>query len=76
MKVTEMQERLEALQNDLSIITETANAVQVSLSEGVIPAEKMSWALIGIIRSLDKAVEDAGKLVDESIKIRGVLEKL
>ena len=76
MTIDEMQNGLEAVQNELHIISETANAVQASLSEGVIPAEKMSWALIGIIRSVDNAAKDAGVLVDGMIEVREILSKL
>lgn len=76
MKITEMQDHLEDLQNNLSIVSETANAIEASLSEGVLTVDNVRWALIGVIRDINKAVSDSEKLVDAVIKIRSAVEGL
>lgn len=76
MKITEMQDRLEDLQNNLSIVSETANAIEASLSEGILTVDNVRWALIGVIRGIDKAVADSGNLIESMIKIRSAVEAL
>lgn len=76
MKITEMQDHLEDLQNNLSIVSETANAIEASLSEGILTVDNVRWALIGVIRDINKAVSDSEKLVDAVIKIRSAVEGL
>lgn len=76
MKITEMQDRLEDLQNNLSIVSETANAIEASLSEGILTVDNVRWALIGVIRDINNAVADSEKLVDAMIKIRSAVEGL
>lgn len=76
MKIYEMQERLEELQGELSIISETANAIESSLNEGILRADQIGWALIGIIRNIDKSIKDVEMLIDGSLEARKTLEKL
>lgn len=76
MKITEVQDHLEDLQNNLSIVSETANAIEASLSEGILTVDNVRWALIGVIRDINKAVSDSEKLVDAMIKIRSAVEGL
>lgn len=76
MKLSEMQSQLENLQNDLSIISETTTAIESSLDEGILTAGQLGWALIGVIRNIEKAVDDSGKLVEALIKIRSAVEGL
>lgn len=76
MKLSEMQSQLENLQNDLSIISETTTAIETSLDEGVLTSGQLGWALIGVIRNIEKAVDDSGKLVEAMIKIRSTVEGL
>jgi len=76
MKITEMQDRLEDLQNELLIISETATAIETSLNEGNLTASQIGWAFLGVIRSIDKSIKNVENLVDETIKMRGVLEQL
>lgn len=76
MKITEMQDHLEDLQNNLSIVSETANAIEASLSEGILTVDNVRWALIGVIRDINNAVADSEKLVDAVIKIRSAVEGL
>ena len=76
MKITEMQDRLEELQNELLIISETATAIETSLNEGNLTSSQIGWALIGVIRSIDKSVKDVESLVEEVLEKRKVIENL
>ncbi len=76
MKIAEMQDRLEELQNELLIISETATAIQISLNEGNLTSSQVGWALIGVIRSIDKSVKDVESLVEEVLEKRKVIENL
>ncbi len=76
MKITEMQDRLEDLQNELLIIYETATAIETSLNEGNLTSSQIGWALIGVIRSIDKSVKDVESLVEEVLEKRKVIENL
>lgn len=76
MKIAEMQDRLEELQNELLIISETATAIQISLNEGNLTSSQVGWALIGVIRSIDKSVKDVESLVEEVFEKRKVIENL
>ena len=44
MKITEMQDRLEELQNELLIILETATAIETSLNEGSLTSSHIDWS--------------------------------
>ena len=76
MKIIEMQDRLEELQNELLIISETATAIETSLNEGSLTSSQIGWALIGVIRSIDKSVKDVESLVEEVLEKRKVIENL
>ena len=76
MKITEMQDRLEELHNELLIILETATAIETSLNEGSLTSSQIGWALIGVIRSIDKSVKDVESLVEEVLEKRKVIENL
>lgn len=76
MKITEMQDRLEELENELLIILETATAIETSLNEGNLTSSQVGWALIGVIRSIDKSVKDVESLVEEMLEKRKVIENL
>lgn len=69
-----MQGRLEELQNDLLIIYETATTIEVSINEGSLTSSQIGWALVGVIRSIDKSVKDVESLVNEVIEKRSVIE--
>ena len=71
-----MQDRLEDLQNELLIIYETATAIETSLNEGNLTSSQIGWALIGVIRSIDKSVKDVESLVEEVLEKRKVIENL
>ena len=76
MKIIEMQDRLEELQNELLIILETATLIETSLSAGSLTSSQVGWALIGVIRSIDKSVKDVERLVEEMLEKRKVIENL
>ena len=76
MKITEIQDRLEDLQNELLIISETATVIETSLNEGSLTSSQVGWALIGVIRSIDKSVKDVESLVEEMLEKRKVIENL
>lgn len=76
MKIAKIQDRLEDLQNELLIISETATAIQISLNEGNLTSSQIGWALIGVIRSIDKSVKDVESLVEEMLEKRKVIENL
>ena len=76
MKITEMQDRLEELENKLLIILETATLIETSLSVGSLTSSQVGWALIGVIRSIDKSVKDVESLVEEVLKKGKVIENL
>ncbi len=76
MKIAKIQDRLEDLQNELLIISETATAIQISLNEGNLTSSQIGWALIGVIRSIDKSVKDVESLVEEVLEKRKVIENL
>lgn len=76
MKIAEMQDRLEELQNELLIILETATLIETSLSVGSLTSSQVGWALIGVIRNIDKSVKDVESLVEEVLEKRKVIENL
>lgn len=76
MKISEMQDELQNLQNDLSIVLETVNAVQSSLLENILKPDQVGWALTGAVRSLEKAVNDTETLISETIRLQSVLNQL
>lgn len=73
-KLYELQSSMEKLENDLMIIYETSNAIETSLDSEMVTAKDMGWALIGIVRSIDNAVKDAGKITQSVIDMRKVLD--
>lgn len=76
MKISEMQDRLEDLQNELLIISETATAIETSLNEGNLTSSQIGWAFLGVVRSIDKSVKDVENLVEEVLEKRKVIESL
>lgn len=76
MKISEMQNKLETLQNKLYVIYETTNAVAASLDQEILKADQVGFAMSGITDSIDSVIDDIGLLVEESIKMREVVENL
>lgn len=76
MKITEMQDRLEQVQNRLGTIYETTNAVSASLGYQILRADQVGFAMSGILENIDIAVREVGDLVEETIKVRSVIEGL
>lgn len=63
---SDMQDKLEDLYADLTIIYETVNVLEIFLSENGISAEQISRVLAGITRNMDKSVKDTEKMVEYS----------
>lgn len=76
MKITEMQDKLEEMQGELLIISETATAIETSLSGGNLDSSQVEWAFIGIIRNVDKLAKDIENLVKEVIEMRSIIKNL
>lgn len=76
MKITEMQDKLEGLQNRLSTIYETTNAISASLDYQIIRADQVGFAMSGVLENMDRAVREIGDLIEETIKMRAVVESL
>lgn len=76
MKILELEDGLENLQNELLIIYETANALEIPLGEGALNPEQVCFVLSGITQNIRKAAGTAEKLVGETMKIRSMLADL
>ena len=76
MKIHEMQGKLEDLGNDLLIISETAGAIETSLDSELLTANQVGWALIGIVKSLEKAVKDVDEMVKGVIGICSTFDSI
>lgn len=76
MKLNELQNKLEDLQSDLLIIYETTNAIENSIDAGLLSEKQVIWALMGTVRSADKAVQDVQFLIDETIQLRKKVEQI
>lgn len=76
MKITEMQDRLEGIQNRLCAVYETTNAISASLECQILRADQIGFAMSGVMDSIDKAAREVGELVEETIKIGKVVESL
>lgn len=76
MKLSELQDELEDLQNKLTVIYETANALEITQERGELTSEQANWILDGIIENIEKSEEKAGKLVEEVIKMCSILKSL
>lgn len=76
MKILDLENKLETLEGDLLITYETVNALQILLSERSITVEQADTILWGITNSISNSVENAKRSVEETIKIRKILESL
>lgn len=76
MKLFDLQDELEVLQSQLTIIRETANALELTLDGGAVSTEQANWILIGIEEKVKKSEEKAGELVGEVSKICKILDVL
>lgn len=71
-----IQDKLEALQNNLLTTSENANAIGASLSERILTTDQVGFALAGITRDVTQAAQDVEILINEVIEVREALEKL
>lgn len=67
--IYDLSDRLDDLHSDLSIIEETVNAIESSLSEGILDAKHVIWALIGVRRNVEKSIEDVNVLSSATMRI-------
>lgn len=76
MKLTEIQDRLEEIQNRLSTIYETTNAISASLDYEILTADQIGFAMAGVLENIDTTVREVGTLVEETIRMRKVVGSL
>lgn len=76
MKLFDLQDELEVLQSQLTIIRETANALELILEGGAVSMERANWILIGIEEKVKKSEEKARELAGEVSKICKILDVL
>ncbi len=76
MKLYDLQNGLEDLQIQLTVIHETANALEITLERGELTPEQTGWILFGINKNVEESEAKAGRLVEETIEMRKILEAL
>lgn len=76
MKLYDLQDELENLQIQLTVIRETANALKIALEREELTVEQAGWILFGIKESVGESEAKAGRLVKETIEMRKILEVL
>ena len=76
MKILDLENKLEDVENDLLIIYETANALHILLSEGSVMAEQADTVLWGITNSVSDSLKSVKYLVEETMKTRRILESI
>lgn len=67
--IYDLYDRLDNLHADLSIIEETVNTIESALSEEILDAKNVIWALIGVRRNVEKSVEEAEMLSSAAMEI-------
>ena len=75
MRIAEMQDKLENLQTDLSIIHGTLNMTNTALENGAL-SEDVNYAIFGITKEISNTIQDVRALVDETIKMQKNLNML
>lgn len=76
MKLYDLQNELEDLQIQLTVIHETANALGITLERGDLTPEQAGWILSGIEKNVEESEAKAGRLVKEAIEMGKILEAL
>ncbi|MCI9025248.1 MAG: hypothetical protein HFG92_12530 [Dorea sp.] len=76
MKILDLENKLEDVENNLLIIYETANALHILLSEGGIKIEQADAILWGITNDVFDSLENVKCLVEEIMEIRGILKSI
>lgn len=76
MKLYEMQNRQEAVQNKLCAIHETVNAIGASLEQGLLKGEQVGYALMDIADSIGNVTREMQGLVEGIIEAQKILESL
>lgn len=76
MKILDLENKLEDVENELLIIYETANALHFLLSEGAITMEQADAVLWGITNDVSDSLENVKCLVKETMEIRNLLQSI
>lgn len=76
MKISELEDKLENVNNKLMMVHETADAISMAVDQGGMKAENLTYAIGGISKSTYEATRDIESLVNEVIKIKAVLQEL
>lgn len=76
MKLYDLQDELEDLQSQLTIIHETTNALEITWSGGELTVDQANWILYGIREKVEKSKEKAEELSKKMFETCKVLEAL
>lgn len=76
MGITEIQEKLEEIQNDLCITYETSHAIESVLTQRILDIDKLSFALMGVTERIGQSEKAVGEIVEEIIKIRSIVNQM
>lgn len=76
MKISEMWDKLEDIQNKLLVIYETTNAVGSSLDQQILRADQVGFAISGITDNIGAVIKEVDTLVSETMKLKSIIENL
>lgn len=76
MKISDMENKMEALENDLFIIYQTANALYVILNKSSITVEQAEDVLRIIMDNVADSIKNVKYLVEETATARRILESI
>lgn len=76
MKISELEDRLENVTNNLMTVYETINAIGASLDAGGVKAENLTYAIGGVQKCVYETVSEVEGLVVEVIKVKNILQEL
>lgn len=76
MKIAELWDKLEDIQNKLCVIYETTNAVGASLDQQILKADQVGFAISGITDNVGSVIKEVESLVEETMKMKKVIESL
>lgn len=76
MRISELWDKLEDVQNKLLVIYETTNAVGSSLDQQILRADQVGFAISGITDNIGSVITEVENLVDEAIRLKKVIESL
>lgn len=76
MKIAELWDKLEDIQNKLYVIYETTNAIGASLDQQILKADQVGFAISGITDNVGSVIKEVENFVEETMKIKKVIESL